>query len=99
MADDDLIDGGDLVYISSINAVNINRMSCSPSADVHANEPHLNLKDPGALRAQINTGTNVSCTEQLYMLHQHGEFNEAFPSPIKMMLEVVKSNAVSKGYG
>ena len=103
LADDDPIDGGDLFeegrddldYMSSINAVNINRMSCSPSADVHANEPHLNLKDPDALRAQINTGTNVSCTEQLYMLHQHGEFNEAFPSPIKMMLEVVTEGKIT----
>jgi len=67
------------------DAVNVNRMSCSPSADVYDTEPSLTLKDPDALRAQIDTGADVSCTDQLHMLHQCRAFDEAFPSPIKMM--------------
>ena len=106
LADDDPIDGGDLFeegrddldYMSSINAVNINCMSCSPSADVYDAEPLLTLKDPDALRAQIDTGADVSCTDQLHMLHQYHAFDEAFPSRIKMMGGIVNSNAVLKGY-
>jgi len=107
LADDDPIDGVDLFeegrddldYMSSTNAVNINRMSCSPSADVYNAEPLLTLKDPDALRAQIDTGADVSCTDQLHMLHQYREFDEAFPSPIKMMGGIVHSNAAPKGHG
>jgi len=76
-ADDDIKDGDmckegrdDVVIMSSINAVDIHRLSRSPAADVHvetvADHPH---DDQDAIQAQVDTGAHVSCTDQQHVLH------------------------------
>ena len=75
--DDDIKDGDickegrdDIMIMSSINAVGVHRLSWSPAADVQvetvADHPD---NDPDAIRAQVDTGAHVSCTDQQHMLH------------------------------
>jgi len=72
--DDDIEDGDiykegrdDIMIMSSINAVDIHRLSWSPAADVQvetvADHPD---DDPDAIRAQVDTGAHVSCTWPKY---------------------------------
>jgi len=64
---------------SSINAVDIHRISWSPSADVQIEVGDVPVNsisaghedDMDALRAQVDTGAHVSCTDQLHMLHNY----------------------------
>jgi len=60
----------DIMIMSSINAVDIHRLSWSPAADAQvdtvADHPD---DDPDAIRAQVDTGAHVSCTDQQRMLH------------------------------
>jgi len=75
--DDDIEDGDihkegrdDIMIMSSINAVDIHHLSWSPAADVQvetvADHPD---DDPDAIRAQVDTGAHLSCTDQQHMLH------------------------------
>jgi len=74
---DDIEDGDihkerrdDIVIMSSINAVDIHHLSWSPAADVQvetvADHPD---DDSDAIRAQVDTGAHVSCTDQQHVLH------------------------------
>jgi len=60
----------DIMIMSSINAVDIHHLSWFPAADVQvetvADHPD---SDPDAIRAQVDTGAHVSCTDQQHMLH------------------------------
>jgi len=105
--DDDFKDGDlykegrdDIMITSSINAVDIHRISWSPAADVQvetvADHPD---DDPDAIRAQVNTGAHVSCADQLHMLHGYRDFTQSFPSPVKLMPATVGSDAIPKGVG
>jgi len=117
-ADDDIDDGDiykegrdDIMIMSSINAVDLHRLSWSPAADVQvktvADHPD---DDPDAIRAQVDTGALVSCTDQQHMLHGYQEFTRSMlhgyqeftrsrPSPVKLMPATVNSDAVPKGVG
>jgi len=95
----------DIMIMSSINVVDIHRLSWSPAADVQVETvavktvaDHLD-DDPDAIRAQVNTGAHVSCTDQLHMLHGYGDFTQSFRSPIKLMPATVGSDAIPKGVG
>ena len=65
--------------MSSINAIDIHRISWSPSADVQIELDDVLVNsisaehedDMDVLRAQVDTGAHVSCTDQLHMLHGH----------------------------
>jgi len=105
--DDDFEDGDiykegrdDIVIMSSINAVDIHRISWSPAADVQVETvaDHLD-DDPDAIRAQVDTGAHVSCTDQLHVLHGYRDFTRSLPSPVKLMPATVRSDAVPKGVG
>jgi len=81
-ADDDIEDGDthkegrdEIVIMSSINAVDIHHLSWSPAADVQVEpvDDHPD-DDPDAIRAQLDTGAHVSCTDQQHMLHGCREF-------------------------
>jgi len=69
----------DIMITSSINAIDIHRISWSPSADVQieVDDAQVNsvsaqhVGDMDALRAQVDTGAHVSCTDQLHMLHNY----------------------------
>jgi len=89
-----------IIIMSSINAVDIHRLSWSPAADVQVETvpDHLD-DDPDAIRAQVNTAARVSYTDQLHMLHGYRDFTRSFPSPIKLMPATVGSDAVPKGVG
>jgi len=82
--DDDIEDGDtceegrdDIMIMSSINAVDVHRISWSPAADVQVEVEDVKVEtvndehedDLDALRAQVDTGAHVSCTDQLHMLH------------------------------
>jgi len=58
------------MIMSSINAVDIHQILWSPAANVQA-EPVDDPQDddPDAIRAQVDTGAHVSCTDQKHMLH------------------------------
>ena len=96
-------EGRDDIYeMSPINAVDIHRMMWTPSADVQAESEETKCPlddDPDAIRAQIDTGAHVSCTDQKHMLHDYREFTRSHPSPIKLMPATVDSDAVPKGIG
>jgi len=83
---DDIEDGDmhkegrdDIVIMSSINAVDIHRISWSPAADVQIEVKDVQVNaasaqhddDMDALRAQVDTGAHMSCTDQLHMLHSY----------------------------
>jgi len=81
-ADDDIKDRDmckegrdDIMIMSSINVVDVHHLSWSPAADVQvetvADHPD---NDPDAIRAQVDTGAHVSCTDQQHMLHGYREF-------------------------
>ena len=60
----------DIMIMSSINVVDVHRISLSPAADVRADSvDDLQDDDPDAIRAQVDTGAHVSCTDQKHMLH------------------------------
>jgi len=93
------------MIMSSINAVDIHRLSWSPAADllvetvaVETVADHLD-DDPDAIRAQVDTGAHVSCTDQLHMLHGYRDFTRSFRSPVKLMPATVGSDAIPKGVG
>jgi len=74
--------------------------SWSPSADVQVETVHDQLDDDlDVIRAQVNTGAHVSCTDQLHMLHGYRDFTRSLPSPVKLMPATVGSDAVPKGFG
>ena len=86
--------------LSPLNAIDIHHISWSPAADVQAEpvcSPHAEVEDPDSIRAQVDTGAYVSCTDQLHMLHGFKEFTRSRPSPIKLMPVTVNSDAVPKG--
>ena len=60
----------DIIIVSSINAVDVHRISWSPAADVRT-EPVDDPQDddPDAIRAQVDTGAHLSCTDHKLMLH------------------------------
>jgi len=70
--DGDICEEGrdDIMIMSSINAVDIHQILWSPAANVQA-EPVDDPQDddPDAIRAQVDTGAHVSCTDQKHMLH------------------------------
>jgi len=87
--DDDTDDGDiykegrdDIMIVSSINAIDIHRISWSPSADVQIEVDDVPVNsispehedDMDALQAQVDTGAHVSCTDQLHMLHDYRDF-------------------------
>jgi len=57
--------------------VDVHRISWSPAADVQVEVEDVKVEtvndehedDLDALRAQVDTGAHVSCTDQLHMLH------------------------------
>ena len=55
--------------------------------------------DPGALRAQIDSGAFASVTDQLHMLHDYKEFNAEFPCPIRLSPAKRNSTIVPEGVG
>jgi len=87
--------------MSSINAVDIHRISWSPALDVHVEpvDAQHDDDDPDAIRAQVDTGAHVSCTDQLHMLHGYQKFTRSRPSPVKLMPATVDSDAIPKGIG
>jgi len=88
------------MIMSSINAVDIHCLSWSPAADVQVETVAGQLDDDSdAIRAQVDTGAHVSCTDQLQMLHGYRDFTQSFPSPVKLMPATVGSDAVPKGAG
>jgi len=105
--DDTLKDGDmykegrdDIMFMSSINAVDIHRLSWSPAADVQVETVDDRLdNDIDVIRAQVDTGAHVSCTDQLHMLHDYRDFTRSLPSPVKLMPATVGSDAVPKGFG
>jgi len=90
----------DIMIMSSIKVVDIHCLLWSPAADVQvetvADHPD---DDPDAIRAQVDTGAHVSCTDQQHMLHGYREFTRSRPSPVKLMPATVNSDAVPKGVG
>jgi len=105
--DDDFEDGDlckegrdDIVIVSSVNAVDIHRLPWSPAPDVQvktvADHPDDDLD---VIRAQVDTGAHVSCTDQLHMPHGYRDFTQSFPSPVKLMPVTAGSDAVPKGVG
>jgi len=90
----------DIMIMSSINAVDIHRLSWSPAADVQVETVADQLDDDlDVIQAQVNTGAHVSCTDQLHMLHGYRDFTRSLPSPVKLMPATVGSDAVPKGFG
>jgi len=80
---DDILEDGDIykegrdaiMIMSSINAVDIHRLSWSPAADVQVETVADQLDDDlDVIRAQVGTGAHVSCTDQLHMLHGYRDF-------------------------
>jgi len=77
--DDDVEDGDtckegmdDIMIMSSINAVDVHRLSWSPALDLQAKTvaDHPD-DDPYAIRAQVDAQAHMSCTDQQHMLHGH----------------------------
>jgi len=100
--DEDICKEGrdDIMIMSSINAVDIHRLSWSPAADVQVETVADQLDDDlNVIRAQVNTGAHLSCTDQLHMLHGYRDFTQSLPSPVKLMSATVGSDAVPKGFG
>jgi len=63
------------MIMSSINTVDIHRLSWSPAADVQGETVADHLDDDlDAIQAQVDTGAHVSCTDQLHMLHGYRDF-------------------------
>jgi len=97
----------DNVIVSSINAIDVHRISWPPSAgaqievdDVPINSISADHEDDmDALRAQVDTGAHVSCTDQLHMLHDCRDFTRSLPSLVKLLPATVGSDAVPKGMG
>ena len=112
--DDDTEDGDthkegrdDIMIMSSINAIDVHRISWSPAADVQIEVKDAQVNsvctqcddDMDALRAQVDTGAHVSCADQLHMLHNCRDFTRSLPSPVKLLPATVGSDAVPKGMG
>lgn len=55
--------------------------------------------DPDGLRAQLDTGASVSCTDQLQLLHNYVAFTPANPSPVRLLPATVDSDALPQGFG
>jgi len=90
----------DIMIMSSINMVDIHRVSWSPTADVQVDPIDIKKdSDADAIRAQVNTDAHVSCTDQKHTLHGYQEFTQSRPSLVKLMPATVNSDAVSKGVG
>jgi len=90
----------DTVIMSSIDVVDIHHISWSPAADVQVETVNDHPDDdPDAIRAQVNTGAHVSCTDQQHMFHGYREFTRSRPSPVKLMPATVNSDAIPKGVG
>jgi len=90
----------DIIIMSSINVVDIHRLSWSPAADVQVKTVADHFDDDlDAIRAQVDTGAHVSCTDQLHMLNGFRDFTRSFPSPVKLVPATVGSDAVPKGVG
>jgi len=88
------------MIVSSINAVDIHCISWSPAADVQADSVTDGQDDdPDAIRAQVDTGAHVSCTDQKHMLHGYQEFTRSRPSLVKLVPAMVNSDATPKGVG
>jgi len=90
----------DIMIMSSINAMDVHRISWSPAADVQVETVTDHPDDDAVtIRAQVDTGVHVSCTDQKHMLHGYQEFTRSRPSPVKLMPAAVNSDAVPKGVG
>jgi len=91
----------DIMIMSSINAVDIHCISWSPASDIQVEtvDVHQDDDDPDAIRAQVDTGAHVSCTDQLHLLHGYREFTQSRPNPVKLMPATVNSDAVPNGVG
>jgi len=88
------------MIMSSINAVDIHCLSWSPAADVQVETVADQLDDDlDVIRAQVDTGAHVSCTDQLHMLHGYRDFTRSLSSPVKLMPATVGSDTVPKGFG
>lgn len=59
---------------------------------------HVN-HDPDGIRAQIDTGAFVTCTDQRNMLHNYFEFNTLNPCPVRLLPATLNSDTIPKGYG
>ena len=90
-----------------INAVDFSDPIWTPSPDIldelpqedpEIDAPQVKI-DPEAPRAQIDTGAFVSCTDQLYLLHDYVKFSKTRPSPIRLQAATTGSDAVPEGYG
>jgi len=95
------------MIMSSIDAVDVHRISWSPAANVQVEVEDVRVKtvtaqhddDLDALRVQVHTGAHVSCTDQLHMLHGCLDFTRSLPSPVKLLPATVGSDVVPKGVG
>ena len=55
--------------------------------------------DPDAIRAQIDTGAFVTCTNQRHMLHDYREFSPSHPCPVRLLPAKVGSDMLPHGVG
>lgn len=90
----------DLIFDTPINAVDCYHADHTPSTDVYDDEPsELISIDINEIRAQIDTGAHVSCTNLQHILHQYTAFNESFPCPIRMKGAITDTKAIPLGVG
>jgi len=90
----------DIMIMSSINAVDTHCLSWSPAADVQVETVADHLDDDlDVIRAQVDTGAHMSCTDQLHMLHGYPDLTRSLPSPVKLMPATIGSDAAPKGFG
>jgi hypothetical protein len=96
--------------IALLNSIIIPDITWSPSADVlHEETEYTNSNkdiiqdiqddDPDALRAQIDTGAFVSCTDQLQLIHGYKAFSDEYPCPVKLQPATEGSDAIPHGHG
>jgi hypothetical protein len=81
--------------------VNSVHVDIGPALNFPDVQPEKGKKDfdKGQIRAQIDTGAFVTCTDRKDMLHGYKEFTSKRPCPVRLLPATVNSDCVPKGYG
>ena len=82
-----------------LNAISTNVSAWTSNDDIEYDEPAGEDIDINVPRAQIDTGTVVSCTDQLHMLHDYKPFSKENPCPVRLLPALKETQATPQGSG
>ena len=96
-------------FLAVVNSIKLPKEVWVPVPDIEMEAPELPpeadapivdyFDGPDTVRAQIDTGAFVSCTDQLHMIHDYQAFSAKFPCPVRLQPATEGSDATPEGFG